>query len=59
LITYFFLMHQYPNYRVEWDYPFTVDMQNGGVNNVISDIYTFLRREIFHVDGAIFDKTGR
>jgi hypothetical protein len=52
-------MHQYPNYRVEWDYPFTVDMQNGGVNNVISDIYTFLRREIFHVDGAIFDKTGR
>jgi hypothetical protein len=22
-----FLLHQYPNYRVEWDYPFTKDMQ--------------------------------
>jgi hypothetical protein len=21
-----FLLHQYPNYRVEWDYPFTKDM---------------------------------
>jgi hypothetical protein len=29
-----------------------------GVNNVISDICTLLRREIFHVDGAFFDKTG-
>jgi hypothetical protein len=53
-----FLLHQYPNYRVEWNYPFTKDMQNGGVNNVISDICTFLCREIFHVDGAFFDKTG-
>jgi hypothetical protein len=31
-------------------------MQNGGVNNVISDICTFLHHEIFHVDGAFFDK---
>jgi hypothetical protein len=52
-----FLLHRYPNYRVEWDYPFTKDMQKGGVNNVISDICTFLHHEIFHVDGAFFDKT--
>jgi hypothetical protein len=52
-----FLLHQYPNYRVEWDYPFTKDMQNGGVNNIISDICMFLCREIFHIDGALFDKT--
>jgi hypothetical protein len=52
-----FLLYQYPNYRVEWDYPFTKDMQKGGVGNVISDICMFLRREIFHVDGAFFNKT--
>jgi hypothetical protein len=38
-------------------YPFTKDMQNGGVDNVISDICTLLCREIFHVDGTFFDKT--
>jgi hypothetical protein len=32
-------------------------MQKGGVDNVILDICTFLRREIFNVDGAFFDKT--
>jgi hypothetical protein len=32
-------------------------MQRGGLDNVISDICTFLRREIFHADGAFFDKT--
>jgi hypothetical protein len=32
-------------------------MQKGGVDNVISNICTFLRREIFHIDGAFFDKT--
>jgi hypothetical protein len=53
-----FLLHQFPDYRVGWDYPFTKDMQNGGVNIVISDICTFLRREIFYVDGAFFDNTG-
>jgi hypothetical protein len=41
---------------VEWDYPFTNDMQKGGVDNVISDICMFLRCEIFHVDGAFSDK---
>jgi hypothetical protein len=53
-----FLLHQYPNYREERDYAFTHDMQKGGVNNVISDICTFLRREIFHIEGAFFDKIG-
>jgi hypothetical protein len=43
---------------VEWDYTFIKDMQNGGVNNVISDICTFLHSEIFHVNSAFFDKTG-
>jgi hypothetical protein len=43
---------------VECDYPFTKDTQNGGVNNIISDICMFLHREIFHIDGAFFDKTG-
>jgi hypothetical protein len=52
-----FLFYQYPNYREECDYPFTHDTQKGRVNNVIWDICTFLRREIFHVDGAFFDKT--
>jgi hypothetical protein len=33
------------------------DMQNDGVDNVISDICTFLHREVFYVDGAFFDKT--
>jgi hypothetical protein len=42
---------------VEWDYPFIKDMQNDGVDNVISDICMFLYREIFHVDGAFFNKT--
>jgi hypothetical protein len=32
-------------------------MQKGGVDNIISDICMFLRCEIFHVDGAFFDKT--
>jgi hypothetical protein len=53
-----FLLRRYPNYREEWDYPFTHDMQKGGVDNVILDICTFSRREIFHVDGAFFNKTG-
>jgi hypothetical protein len=53
-----FLLHRYPNYRVEWDYPFTKDMQKGGVDNVISDICMSLRYEIFHIDGTFFDKTG-
>jgi hypothetical protein len=53
-----FLLHQCPNYRVGWDYTFTKNMQKGGVDNVISDICTFLRHEIFHVDVAFFDKTG-
>jgi hypothetical protein len=52
-----FLLHQYPNYREEWDYAFTHHMQKGGVDNVISDICTFLHYEIFHVDGTFFDKT--
>jgi hypothetical protein len=33
-------------------------MQNGGVDNVISDICMFLHREIFHMDCAFFDKIG-
>jgi hypothetical protein len=33
-------------------------MQKGGVNNVIADICMFMRREIFYVDDAFFDKTG-
>jgi hypothetical protein len=53
-----FLLHQYPNYRLEWNYPFTKDMHKGGVDNVISDICTFFHREIFHVDDTFFDKTG-
>jgi hypothetical protein len=52
-----FLLHQFPSYRVEWEYPFTKDMQNGGVDNVILDICIFLRREIFHVDDTFFNKT--
>jgi hypothetical protein len=42
----------------EWDYPYEHDMQRGGLDNVISDICTFLHGEIFHADGAFFDKTG-
>jgi hypothetical protein len=52
-----FLLHQYPNYKEEWDYAFTHDRQKGRVDTVIVDICMFLRREIFHVDGAFFDKT--
>jgi hypothetical protein len=36
---------------------FTHDKPKGGVNNVISDICMFLHHEIFHVDGAFFNKT--
>jgi hypothetical protein len=43
---------------VEWDYPFTKNMQNSGVDNVISNICTFLHHENFHVDGTFFNKTG-
>jgi hypothetical protein len=50
-------LHLYPNYRMEWDYAFTHGVQKGGVDNVIADIHTFLRREIFYADGAFFDKT--
>jgi hypothetical protein len=50
-------LHQYPNYREEWDYPFEHDMQRGGMDNVIADICTFLHSEIFYVDGAFFKKT--
>jgi hypothetical protein len=52
------VLHQYPNYRLEWDYPFIIDMQIGGVDNVILDLCMFLRREIFYVEGAFFDKNG-
>jgi hypothetical protein len=31
-------------------------MQSGGIDNVISNICMFLRREIFHVEGAFFNK---
>jgi hypothetical protein len=48
-----FLLHQYNNYRVEWDYHFTKDMQNDGVDNIISDICTFLSREIFDRTGTL------
>jgi hypothetical protein len=51
-------LHQLPNYREKWDYPFTQDMQKGRVGNAIADIYTFLHREIFHVDDTFFAKTG-
>jgi hypothetical protein len=37
---------------------FTHDMQKGGVDNVISNICTFLRHEIFYVDDAFFNKIG-
>jgi hypothetical protein len=53
-----FLLHQYSNYREEWDYLFTHDMQKGGVDNVISDICTFLLGETIHIDGTLFNKTG-
>jgi hypothetical protein len=53
-----FLLHKFLNYRVECDYPFTKDMQNGGVDNVILDICMFLRCEIFHIDGVFFNKNG-
>jgi hypothetical protein len=33
-----------------------MDMQNSGVDNVILDLCMFLRREIFHIEGASFDK---
>jgi hypothetical protein len=33
-------------------------MQKGGVNNVIADICTFLRHEVFHVDGTFLDLIG-
>jgi hypothetical protein len=33
-------------------------MQMSGVNDVISDLCMFLRREIFHVQGDFFDKNG-
>jgi hypothetical protein len=33
-----------------------MDMPNGGVDNVISDMCMFLRREIFHVEDTFFDK---
>jgi hypothetical protein len=32
-------------------------MQNGEVDNVISNICTCLRCEVIHVDGTFFDKT--
>jgi hypothetical protein len=53
-----FLLHQLPNYMVEWDYPFTKDIQNSGVDNVILDICMFLRHEIFYVDDTFFNKNG-
>jgi hypothetical protein len=56
-LTYFFLvLHQFSNCRLEWDYTFIMDMQNGGVNNVIPDMHMFLCREIFHIEGTFFDK---
>jgi hypothetical protein len=54
----YFLLHKYPNYREEWDYPFEHDRQRGEMDNIITDICTFLHHEIFHVDGAFFDKIG-
>jgi hypothetical protein len=37
-------------------YLFDKDMQMSGVNDVISDLCMFLRREIFHAQGDFFDK---
>jgi hypothetical protein len=51
-----FLLHQFSNYRVERDYPFTKEIQNGELDNVISDICIFLCREIFHIEGSFFNR---
>jgi hypothetical protein len=33
-------------------------MQKNGVDDVISDMCMFLRREIFNIQGRFFDKNG-
>jgi hypothetical protein len=38
---------------------FDKDMQNNGVDHVISDMCMFLRREIFNAQGRFFDKNGK
>jgi hypothetical protein len=49
-------LYQHHKYQQEWTYLFDKDMQVSGVNDVISDLCMFLRREIFHAQGDFFDK---
>jgi hypothetical protein len=51
-------LYQHRKYQQEWTYLFDKDMQVSGVNDVISDLCMFLRREIFHAQGDFFDKNG-
>jgi hypothetical protein len=50
------LFHQHRNYQKECAYLFDKDMQKSRVDHVISDMYMFLRREIFNAQGRFFDK---
>ena len=58
LTTNSFPLQQTPNYEKEWEYLFTRDMKDYGIDHLISDMCTFLRREIFHISGQFFDKEG-
>jgi hypothetical protein len=51
-------LHQHHKYQLELAYLFDKDMQVSGVNDVISNLCMFLRREIFHAQGDFFDKNG-
>ena len=58
LTTNSFSLHQFPDYMKEWEYVFDNDMNKFGIDHIISDMCTFLRREVFHIDGLFFDKEG-
>ena len=58
LTTNSFSLHQFPDYMKEWEYVFDNDMNKFGIDHIISDMCTFLRREVFYIDGLFFDKEG-
>jgi hypothetical protein len=49
-------LHQRRNCQEECAHLFYKDMQKNRVDHIISDMYMFLRREIFNAQGRFFGK---
>ena len=47
---------QYP--RVNYEWPVARNMERGGIDAIINDLFRFMRREVLHQQGMFFDHNG-